>query len=432
MSFFDDRIQPTPESSVRTTIVGFMQGAALLVTNWRIVGVATQMLEAVVSGAAAFMTLVPGYVRGFAGLDFSTDPGDEDPYDSTNVDLTPGAGFLSAYGLNTYGTEREEASFATGHATFVNAGPGSRDIAPEGLIYTQTGGTPPSPPPTYINTADPTVYTNPDGTLTVAAGDTVSIPVTCQIQGALGSAPSSTLSLTTSLTGCTGTNPLAILGNDREDRPAYIARCRQAAARLSLGGPGDAYAYLAKTNLDGTVLLNDANPPVATGITRTQVTQESSTGVVNAYYASASGTAVAEDISAANTNIRLQALAVPDAITFNGVSATPDTLHVAGTAKIKARAGVTRAAVAAGMVASLVTNGKEIPIGGVDQVAGAGVVYTRDLEAYARAGYDGVYDVIVTTPAGLSTALAVGHVAVIDSAAGDGAGSGDWVITLVS
>jgi hypothetical protein len=221
------------------------------------------------------------------------------------------------------------------------------------------------------------------------------------------------------------------VGNDREDAATYRTNCRQSSARLSLGGPSDAYAYLAVKNLDGTVLLNDSVPPVPTSITRVQVTQDSSTGIVNAYYASGSGAAIADDISAAVRNTKFDALAVPDAITFTGFAATPTTIHVVGTARIKARIGITAQAVAEGIVASLVANAKTIPVGGVDQIANAGVVYTGDLEAFARQGYAGLYDVIITTPAGLSTAIAEGHVAVIQSVAGDGLGSDDWTVTVV-
>lgn len=173
------------------------------------------------------------------------------------------------------------------------------------------------------------------------------------------------------------------------------------------------------------------NPPVPTGITRIQVTEDSATGIVNAYFASGSGAAIPDDVTAANNNITTQALAVPDAITYTGVSATPTTIHVVGTAKIKNRPGIAAQKVAEGMVASLIANGEKIPIGGVDQIAGAGVVYTRDLEAFARAGFAGVYDVIISTPAGLSTAIVVGHVPVLQSVAGDGLGSADWVVTIV-
>jgi hypothetical protein len=428
MSLYDDAIAGSSLTQVRTFVLGYLQAAQLKITNWRLIGVGMQMFEAFVGASQAYVSSVSTIVRGFVSLETSSDPGDVDPFDPNNQNLPPAPGFLSALGKNWFGTEREEATFANGLARFTNAGPGARVISPGSLIWTWTAGSPPSPPPTYINVNDASIYL--DGTVTVPAGTSIDLPVRCEVLGSIGSAPANSLSLTTTLVGCTSTNPSAIVGNDREDRLTYIARCRQAPARLSFGGPSDAYEYLAVKKLDGSVLLNDAIPPVPTSITRAQVTQDSATGIVNAYYASASGGAIAEDISAAERNTEL-AFAVPDAITFTGYAATNVNIHVVGTAKIKSRIGLTAQAVAEGIVASLVKNGKTIPVAGVDQVANAGKVYTSDLEAFARAGYPGLYDVVVTTPAGASTSLLEGEVAVLQSDAGDGLGSGDWTVTVV-
>jgi hypothetical protein len=429
MSLFDDAIAGSTISHVRTFVLGYLQAAGLKVTNWRVIGVGKQMFEAFVAASQAYVASQSAIVRGFASLDTSTDPGDVDAYDTNNQDLAAAPGFLSAMGANVFGTTREEASFATGFCTFVNAGPGARVLSPGSVIWTWTAGTPPVPPPTYTNTNDASIYV--DGTVTVPAGTSITLPVRCEVKGSIGSAPSNSLSLTTTLVGCTSTNPAAIVGNDREDAATYRTKCRQAPARLSLGGPADAYAYLAVKNLDGTVLLNDAASPVPTSITRVQVTQDSATGIVDAFYASDSGAAIAEDITAAVRNTKFNALAVPDAITFSGFAATPTVIHVVGTAKIKARIGITAQAVAEGIVAALVANGKTIPVGGVDQVSNSGKVYTSDLEAFARSGYAGLYDVVVTTPAGLSTTIPLGCVAVIQSVAGDGLGSDDWTVTVV-
>lgn len=428
MSLFDDAIAGLTGTQVRATVLGYLQAAGVIVTNWRVIGVGKQMFEAFVAASQGYVASQAAIVRGFVSLDTSTDPGDVDAYDPNNQDLPPAPGFLSAMGKNVHGTTREEASFANGIARFVNAGPGARVLSPGSVIWTWTAGSPPEPPPTYINVNDPSIYL--DGTVTVPAGTTIDLPVRCEVIGSIGSAPANSLSLTTTLVGCTSTNPAAIVGNDREDAGTYRQNCRQAAARLSFGGPSEAYAYLAVKKLDGSVLLNDSDPPVPTSITRVQVTKDSATGIVNAYYASGSGAAIAEDISAAVRNTEF-AFAAPDAITFTGYAATPVNVHVVGTGKIKARIGLTAQVVAEGIVASLVANGKTIPVAGVDQIANAGKVYTSDLEAFARAGYRGLYDVVVTTPAGLSTALAEGEVAVIQSDAGDGLGSGDWTVTVV-
>src|SRR5262249_30730704 len=143
---------------------------------------------------------------------------------------------------------------------------------PYGLVFTYTGGTPPSPAPTYRNTEDDSIYTNIDGSVTVGAGTSIVIPVKAEQLGVGSNAPPTVLSLTTTLSGCSATNTASILSNAREPRDVYIARCRLAAARLSLGGPSDAYRYLAAKNLDGTPLLNANGDPV--NITRAYVSED--------------------------------------------------------------------------------------------------------------------------------------------------------------
>jgi hypothetical protein len=429
MSFFDDAIANISATQVRASVLGYLQAAGLLITNWRVVSVGRQMFEGFVAQSTTFQSAVSVITRGFVSLDLSTDPGDVDPYNPVNQTLTPASGFLSALGKNWYNTEREGATFAEGIFHFVNAGPGARTLNVETVIFTWTDNSPPDPPPTYINIDDPAIYTL--GSVVVPAGTSIDLPIQCQVQGSIGSAPSSSLSLTTTLVGCSGTNPAAVVGSDREDKDSYVTKCKQMPARLSLGGPADAYAYLSNKNLDGTPLLNDSIPPVPSAISRVQVTQDSATGIVQAYFASGAGPAIADDVTAANQNIKFNAFAVPDAITQSGVAATSQTLHVQGTAKIKSRPGITRQSVAEGIAAALVASGSKIPIGGVDQVLGSGVIYTRDLEAASRAGYAGVYDLIITLPAADTTAVPVGHVVIITSDPGDGAGSADWTITLV-
>jgi hypothetical protein len=216
--------------------------------------------------------------------------------------------------------------------------------------------------------------------------------------------------LTTTLTGATATNALAISGNDREDAEVYRGRCRQAAARLSFAGPSDAFAYFAAKKQDGSSVINGAGNAVT--INRVQVSQSSSTGNVAGYYASPSGPALAADVTAANLNIEQSAYVVPDAITFSGVAATATPISVAGTVRLKARAGVTSGAVIAGILAALDSYFATLPIGGLDQDSGGnGSVFTSDIEGVARSGFPGIYDARVTTPSASTSALSVGHVA---------------------
>jgi len=419
MGLFEDSQQPQTEAGIRAQIIAYAQAAGLQVTSWLVGSVGQQILETMISALYGYTQTVPTIVRGFASLDTATDPGDVDPYDATNAALTPAPGFLSNMGENTFGTERNQASNASGFVTFTNAGIVPRTFAPYGLVFTRSYG---SPAPTYTNTPDPAIYVNPGGTVTVAPSTSIDIPVEAISPGSANSATPTTLSLTTSLLGCSATNAAAILGTDREGADAYRARCRQAPARTSLGGPGAAIAYLAATQYDGTPVINGSGN--ASNITRVYVSSDSTTGIVDAYYASPTGPAVAADVTAANLNIQSYAYATPDAITYTGVAATATTITCSGSVKIKARPGLVIATIKQAIVDTLTAYFATIPIGGVDQVAGAGFVYAADIQAIIRTAYPGLYDPALVSP-GASTAIALGHVPVLSTS------TASWTVTVV-
>jgi hypothetical protein len=122
-------------------------------------------------------------------------------------------------------------------------------------------------------------------------------------------------------------------------------------------------------------------------------------------------------------------------VTFVGAAASQNTLTVTGSARIKARGGITSAALAKaaaeGIVAALNRYSAIIPIGGLDQNGlGVGIVYADDFQAVAASGYPGLYDVGLTIPA-TDQGIGAGNVVTVYSIAGDGLGSGSWTITVV-
>lgn len=423
MSLFDDLVANETIASVRSRIVEHAKAAELAITNWIKGSVGHQFVEVATLATYEVGSRFSKIIRGFASLDTSVDPGDEDPFDPANVDLEPSPGFLSSYGKGTFGTPRGEATFATGFVTFTT-GDVPRTLAPRSLTFTWTEGLDvPDPAPTYRNSADPAIYTNGDGTVTVPAGSSLEIPVRADAIGTGSNAPTGALSLTTTLSGCSATNDSPIRGVDRESAANYRARCRQAPSRISLGGPSAAYEYLAKTQIDGSPLLNASGNVV--NISRVWVSPESATGDVNVYFASPGGAAVAEDVEAANENIEQQAFAAPGAISFTGAAATEVEIAVAGNAKLKAAPGVTTAAAKLAIVEHLTAWFAALEIGGRDQDAnGAGVVYDHDIRAVAACSYPGLYAVSLENP-GDETALATGEVAVLST------NVASWSVVLV-
>lgn len=426
MPSFLNLIQPLTKEGLRTSIIAFAQAAKLSITNWSEVGVGAQFFEVTLETGYLVSSLIAKAVRGYASLDTSVDPGDDDPYDANNASLPAQPGYLTSFLKNTFGIDRVEADFATGSVVFRNDSNSAKTIAPGSQVFTWQPTTPPGRlSVTYRNADDASVYTNPDGSLTIEAGRQATLPVVCDIIGEDGTCPSGSLSLTTTAVGCSATNPGPIIGHKRQDAASARNEARAAKSRLSLSGPSSAYEYFAKRKLDGTMLYNAATPPAPIGITRVYVSQDSSTGIVVAWYATESGAAIANDVTAANRNISEQVFGVPDAITFDGYAAIETSITVVGSCEIEFVPGLDVTAIANAIVVKLAAAFQTFQIGGLDRVDGAGKIYRSDLEAIARSAYPGLYKVRITTPSAESTAIAAGHVATLQSAATD------WTVNVV-
>jgi hypothetical protein len=137
-------------------------------------------------------------------------------------------------------------------------------------------------------------------------------------------------------------------------------------------------------------------------------------------------------------------ISVPDAITFSGAAATDDTYNITYSLKIPASAvpgaiagsysspgsaGTAQAKVFAAIDTAYAAFFAASKIGGDDQTAGSGFIYTEDLRGvlYGIQLSVGVtlpsYAVTVTVPSGASTAVANGHDAIY------GTGTGTLVFT---
>ncbi len=430
MPSFSDLYTTATASEIKAAILGIADAAGLLVTTWILGEPSERWIEITARALDAFTSTIQAqYVRSWF-LDLATDPGD--PGD-LSADQTPRPGWLSALGENWYGTIRGGQTLATGTLTVTNVGGSSATIYPLSLTFQSAVVQSDGGYPTYRNSEDPSVYTNPDGSVTLAASASIDLPIVAEQIGTYANAqPGHIVVVVTSGSGSfTCTNASPVLGTEREDPDAYRERCRTAAAQQSPGGPGNAYRRAATTAIDGSALQRwDGSGPV--GTTRTYVSTDSTLGYVFCFFADNDGPVDAVDLVSSNANITGVAFGditdpigvVPDCVTYQGAAATAVTISVSGTCKIKAKAGVTALAVKNAIVAALTTAFASFEIGGFDQVAGAGVIYTVDLSGIVRDAFPGIYDVTIVAPAGASTALAIGEVAVLDSVAAD------WTVTL--
>lgn len=412
---------------------GYAEAAQLKISDWIPGAVGQQILEAVDQALYNTAAGVSALVRGYASLDTSTDPGDEDPYDATNVTLPAAPGFLSGKGAGDFGVARLDATFATGTITITNASGSAQSFAPGSLTFTRdTPFLGQTYAPTYRNAPDVSIYTNPDGTATVANGNTIDIHIVAEEQGIGSNADAGTVSLVTVLaTGATATNAAAILAASRESADPYRDRCRIARSLLSLQGPADAYRFIAL----GAMKDDDGNifffPPgslttavgidslgtfqqfpnargTTLGINRVYVRRDSSTGLVVAYFATASGDPGAQALT--DLTALFDQVYWPDCTTRSFNRAVEVTVNLVGTIKAKSGAGVTTSSIDAAATAAASAAFPTYDIGGFDQTAGAGTLYKQELESMVNGSDSHIYLVTLGTPAG-NTALAEGRVA---------------------
>ena len=413
-----DYFTPPTIAEIRAKIAGFAELGNLFLTLWTTGSPGGQLYLAFAKALQYFTAGNAAILRGFV-LEYATDPGDHDAYDAGNILLEPAPGFLSALGLNEYYTARPGATFATTAVTLHNASGTPYTLAPQGLTVARSG----HPEVTYTNTADATFYLGAGGTYTLAPGATVDIDFAATSPGsAYSAAPGELTVLVTGLPGVTVTNAGAAVGADRMDAVSYRALCRTQAAATSPNGAPDAFRRGATTNLDGSALLRNDGSGAAVGITKLYVSGSSTTGKVDIYYADGDGPADSVDVATANENIMLIVISVPDCVTF-GPSTTPGALggiaaiatNIVPTWAVKYRAkymgrAVTGPEVKAAIIAALTARFIEYPIGGFDQVAGAGTIYLEEIRGTVKSAHPAIYEATLSSPGG-DTAIALGHVA---------------------
>lgn len=403
-----DLFTPATLDEIKAKIGQFAGLGKLAITLWYSGAPGEQLFQAFSRAAAVYVGGNAPIIRGFF-LDYATDPGDFDAYNPANEALDPAPGFLSALGEQCFFTVRPGATFATTAITFHNASGTPQTFAPGGVTVAAAG----HPEITYTNDADPTFYTGPGGTYTLVAGATVDIQFTAQTPGSSFNASPGELSvLVSGWPNVTVTNAGAALGTDRMEVNAYRALCRTQAAATSPNGAPDAYYRLSRLNLDGTPLINALG--AAVGITKVYVSQSSTTGRVDVYYADGDGAADSNDVTAANTNITLNAVAVPDCVTFTGAAATNVDITVTWTVKYRAKylgAAIVGTDVKAAINAALVARFRgDYDIGGFDQTLGAGTIYASDIRGVVERAHPAIYSATLSSPAG-DTVIGLGCVA---------------------
>lgn len=389
-----DLVADTTAADVKKKILSYAASANLKVTSWMNGDPSMVIITIVATLIYLFSIAVKQAIRAHF-LDLATDPGDDGL-------SQPAKGWLSAKGEGDYGTTRIDSTFASGEVTLENTSAVPVLFGPEELTFQNaiTGKT-------YRNVYDPTLYPEPARTCTIAPGASVDIPVEAEEVGtASNAAPGEISIMVLQLIGVTVTNTSPVLGTDRESADSYRERCRIAASATSPNGPADAYRYIAlSANKDGTI---GGTGKERVGIRRVSVTKNSTTGTVDAYFASSSGAADPSDF--ATVNALIQRLAVPDCVTYTGHNAIEDTIAITYTVEVTADPGLTEADVETAVAARLAALFELIPIGGYKNNGTSGTLFLSRIRAEIGKSHPSIFNVIVSLPAGDVTIL-TGHVA---------------------
>ena len=441
MVAFADLFQLPTLAAIKARVIAFAVDAGLPVTSWIPGEPSERWTEILPRAIDAFLSNITTQTVRMFFLELATDPGDAG---DLSADQTPRPGFLSALGAGWYGVVRGQSTYAAGFVTLTNTGPTKATFSPYDLTFQRSSAGPDGGLPTYRNLEDPAVYVGPGGTLILNPGASATIGVVAEQAGTVANASpgESSGGVTGSFGAFAVTNASPVLGVDRESRALYIARCRQQSAAASPNGPADAYRFASTTGADGKPLqLWDGSG--ATAVNRVYVSPSDSTGLVTIYLAGPSGPASTVEVSSANANINGITIAdtdgkiwnpdpigvVPDCVTLGptvldgktqasgpAAAIVTNVGYLAGTVRIKAVPGVASLTMIAeihqAIEAAESLYFETVPIGGLDQVAGSGVVYRNDLERLAGDAYPGLYAANLTKPSSVTAVIPVGHVPV--------------------
>jgi hypothetical protein len=296
---------------------------------------------------------------------------------------------LTAY--EQYGYTAREATYATATVRLTNTGAGV--YAPDALdlVFAKT------------TDADVTYRNTTGGTL--GAGGTLDVTVECETAGTDGSAAIGEIELVTSLAGVTASNTTAAVGTDAESASSIVEGCRAKLEALSPNGAAGAYVYVA-LNQDLTG---------AAAVTRARVLDDSDTGEVTLYLASASGGASAPDVALVEAAILTYATPLCVTPDVKAAAALPVTI----TASVLAydTIGESVAAVEAKIEDAITSMLADVPIGGEGT---AGKLYRAQIIDAIVQAYPGyIYGVTLTSPAAavdLTFTSTTGGVATYDGA----------------
>lgn len=193
--------------------------------------------------------------------------------------------------------------------------------------------------------------------------------------------------LVTTFGTVSGTNLTAAVGQDAEPATSIVAGCRAKLARMTNGGPKDAYVSVALDSaLTGT-----------TEATKARSTSDSVTGQVSIYVASPSGTVTAPSIALIQATV--DEWAVPLCITPTVYSATAMSFNIQYSVVAYKSWGLTSVEAVAAIDAAITAWFADRPIGGdIVPPATIGILKQNMIEAAIRSASDKIFSITLIYP----------------------------------
>jgi hypothetical protein len=301
-------------------------------------------------------------------------------------DLLPSDEWADLWAQSRFDVTRVPATQATGlvnltNTSLSNYGP----LNPGDLIiaHATTGKT-------YRNTGTITILASVGLADVAVAADEAGI--------ASNAAPATITTVISTLVGVGSSNPLSLLGTDKETTLALVTRSRAKLGALSPNGPKDAYNYVATTpSLSATAVPITRTKTVTTGAT------------VSVYLATAAGAPTAGDVAIVQTSI--DRYAEPWVATSTAIAATAVPVPITYQVWVS-ESQLTSAQIQTAISAALIAWFATLDLGGYVIPPAAGFVYVRALERVIGGATPGILQVSVSAPAA-NVALTSAQVAVL-------------------
>jgi len=356
MFSLDEILTPSERDSVLTTLLALSASLGAATTSW---GEGNPLLTLLTTDAqkSADLTLMAVEIaKGGFG------------------ELLPSDAWADLWAQSRFKATRVPATEATGLVNAANSSVTQYDLQPGEFIvaHAVTGK----------------LYRNREVISILAGTGLDDISIAADEPGiASNAAPGTITTVVSGHVGVQVTNPLSLIGTDKESTQALVDRARSKLGSFSPNGPKDAYDYVAKT---------PEYSATSTPITRTRTVLNAATGVLSTYLATAAGPPSAGDV------VIVQA-AFDQHVEPWGVQS----LAVAATAVVQPvtyQAWVQGSQLTAAQIATLIETAlinwfKSLDIGGYVIPPDTGAIYIDVLEQVIGQATPGILRVAVSIPA---------------------------------